>query len=82
MMEENLIWVADKTGLEQAGIRITPGTLRKWHSIKKHPRLFVKLWGKLYIRESVWREEVKKQIDITEQTAKKIYKLKNTNYYE
>ncbi|MDL1969733.1 MAG: hypothetical protein LWW94_01935 [Candidatus Desulfofervidaceae bacterium] len=76
MEKEKLIWVGDQKALEQAGIMIRPSTLRRWHSIGKCPRLFVRIFGKLCIRVDVWREEVERAIVESEKRAQRIRELK------
>ncbi len=72
---ERLVWVKDRKALLEAGIHLKPETLYKWHCIGRHPRLFVRIGNRLFLRVRVWEEMVQKAIAEAEKRAKKLENL-------
>ncbi len=77
MTKCTLIPVKDKELLERHGIYFSPKTLRKWHSIGRHPQIFLKINRRLFIQLEKWQEIVKQKAKESEQRAKRFETLKD-----
>lgn len=71
-----LISIKDEPELKKNNIMVRPGTLYVWHSIKKHPEIFIKVGGKLFVDANKWEGIITEAI---EKRDKEIAGLKKRN---
>ena len=71
----NLIEV--KKADKQGSLPIALNTAYKWSSLKKYPRLLIKVTGKLFFDTEEWQAMAKQSLNNQIKEAKRIYTIKN-----